>query len=124
MKLWKTMPTSWRIWRMSEPSSVTLSPSMVMEPESNRSNRLMERSSVLLPEPEGPMISTTSPFCTLRSTPPRAWRLPKVFTAFFISMNVATMSQPFFHDRHEAGEKEGHNQIDQRDDSVTFKIPK
>jgi len=124
LKLWKTMPTSSRMWRISALTSVTLSPSMEIEPESRRSRRLTERRRVLFPEPEGPMMSTTSPFRTLKSTPRRAWISPlKVFTAAFISMYVSTMPQLFFHDSDETREKERHHEVDEGDDGVALEIP-
>ena len=39
---------------------------MVMVPASYRSSRLMQRHNVDLPEPEGPMTTTTSPTPTVR----------------------------------------------------------
>ena len=40
-----------------------------MVPSSAWSKKLAQRSSVVLPEPEGPISETTSPLCTVRSTP-------------------------------------------------------
>src|SRR5208283_5899582 len=44
--------------------SPTAIPSTVIEPVSNRSSPLMHLTSVLLPEPEGPQTTTTSPRAT------------------------------------------------------------
>ncbi len=75
LKFWKTKPTCWRSWRMSpfcgprlRPASIVTSPTRIV-PLSGCSSRLMLRSRVVLPEPLGPMIATTSPFCTSRSIP-------------------------------------------------------
>jgi hypothetical protein len=60
LKLWKTIPTFER-WRASAlPSARSGSPSMVMVPESIGSSRLIVRQSIDLPDPEGPITTTTS----------------------------------------------------------------
>ena len=40
----------------------------------------MQRSSVVLPDPLGPMTHTTSPVLTSRSTPRNTWSVPKYFS--------------------------------------------
>jgi hypothetical protein len=52
------MPTSARSLARAAPSSGSFSPSMLIEPESIVSSRLMARQSVDLPEPLGPMTTT------------------------------------------------------------------
>ena len=66
LKDWNTIPTSSRIFRMSEARSVTRSSSIQISPEVRCSSRLMQRSIVLLPLPDGPMTRTTSPGRTFR----------------------------------------------------------
>ena len=58
------------MWRRS---SLRVMPSTVMLPFWKSSRALKVRMKVLLPEPEGPMITTTSPRLTVRSQPRRAW---------------------------------------------------
>ena len=48
-----------------------------MRPLSIGSSRLMQRQSVDLPEPDGPITTTTSPALTVRSTSLSAWTSPK-----------------------------------------------
>src|SRR6266852_7149269 len=57
---------------MSTREERTLTPSKVMEPREGSSRR--QRRSVLLPEPEGPMMNTSSWGRTRRSMPLRTWR--------------------------------------------------
>ena len=58
----------------SEPLSTASS--TTIWPDWMASSPLMERSSVLLPEPLRPMMATTWPLSTLRSTPLSTWLLP------------------------------------------------
>ena len=71
------MPTSARSWASSLPSSGSCLPSMVIVPDSMVSSRLIARQSVDLPEPEGPMTTTTSPLPTVRSMSCSTCRSPK-----------------------------------------------
>jgi len=66
---WNTMPTSARRPASSAPSTGTARPSISTLPPSGDSSRLMHRHSVDLPDPEGPMTTTTSPRPTSRSMP-------------------------------------------------------
>ena len=66
LKLWKTMPSSARICVSSRPSCGRGLPSMRISPESMVSRRLMVRHMVDLPEPDGPMTTSTSPRSTSR----------------------------------------------------------
>ena len=72
LKLWNTIATSARMrWSCfgsqarSMPSlaivSASVSPATSMDPAWGRSSRLMQRSSVLLPEPDDPITLITSP---------------------------------------------------------------
>src|SRR5689334_16158862 len=77
------MPTERRTSRRLDgwtftPAALTLPPSMVSRP-------LMQRSSVLLPEPERPMMATTSPSATSRSTPSSTVAGPKRLVSALIS---------------------------------------
>ena len=75
LNCWNTMPTSRRmscssvgILRRGPVEGPRAMPSTSIEPEPNRSSPLMQRISVDLPEPLAPMITTTSPLATDRST--------------------------------------------------------
>ena len=68
LKDWKTMPICARSAASSLPSCGMRSPPMRMSPLSIVSSRLTVRHSVDLPEPDGPMMITTSPRRTLRET--------------------------------------------------------
>ena len=72
-------------------SSVSSVPSTMMRPESCRSSWLIVLSSVDLPEPEGPMMTTTSPSLTDTSMSFSAMKSPKRFTTF----SIRTISFPF-----------------------------
>ena len=60
-------------------SRVSSTPSTRMRPPSCSSSRLMQRIIVDLPEPDGPMTTTTSCRATLRSMSRSAWNVPKNF---------------------------------------------
>ena len=57
----------------------TLKPLISIVPSSAGSRKLMVRRNVVLPEPEGPRMTTTSPFLTLMSTPLSTWFEPNDF---------------------------------------------
>ena len=59
------MPTSARSWASALPSAGSGSPSTVIAPESIGSSRLIVRHSVDLPDPDGPITTTTSPRSTV-----------------------------------------------------------
>src|SRR5207253_9652783 len=67
----------WRTRLMSTSSRVMSVPSTTTEPLVGSSSRLQQRSSVDLPEPEGPMMKTSSPWATARSMPFSTSRVPK-----------------------------------------------
>src|SRR5215216_2156497 len=69
LNAWKTIPTRCRIRFTSTPRAVISSPSMKTRPALTGSSRLIQRSSVDLPEPEAPIRPTTSCSSTSRSTP-------------------------------------------------------
>src|SRR3954466_7788606 len=66
---WNTMPTLRRSASLSSFGSFTSWPSTRIEPDSIGTSALTQRSSVDLPEPDGPMMQTTSPFITSIETP-------------------------------------------------------
>jgi hypothetical protein len=68
LKLWKTMPTSWRSPRNAAGSGagpassvprLASTPPMKTRPRWIASSRAMQRRSVLLPDPLGPMTTIT-----------------------------------------------------------------
>src|SRR6266540_564811 len=65
---WNTMPTSLRNRASARPSAGSGRPSNRMVPELIGSSRFMARHSVDLPDPDGPITTTTSPRSTVRST--------------------------------------------------------
>ena len=65
---WKTMPTSLRSRASALPSAGSGWPSKMIVPELIVSSRLIARHSVDLPEPDGPITTTTSPRSTVRFT--------------------------------------------------------
>ena len=69
LKLWNTMPTCWRSLRRSVPGSFTTVPSNATVPPWIGSRPFTQRSMVLLPEPERPMMAMISPFSTFSDTP-------------------------------------------------------
>ena len=86
LNCWNTMPSSERMPASSLPSCGSGLPSMRMSPESMVSRRLMVRHSVDLPEPEGPMMTSTSPLSTSRLMSLSTCRLPKCFSTWRSSM--------------------------------------
>ncbi len=79
LNCWKTMPTRWRTKSIpAVPLPVISSPSRTIRPLSGGESRLMQRSSVLFPEPLGPSTQTTSPRLTVSSTPSRTTSSPKL----------------------------------------------
>ena len=93
------MPRCWRsfsIWRRLAglPSGriATSSPPITILPPDGVSRKLMQRSMVDLPEPEPPMIATTSPSQALSDTPFSTSSVPKDF--FNPSMRMASGRGP------------------------------
>ena len=78
LNCWKTIPIRCRTAETSTPFAVISSPSKKMRPAWIGSSRLTQRSSVLLPLPLGPMITSTSPAATSRSIPSRTRLSPKL----------------------------------------------
>ena len=76
LKCWNTMPIFWRCRSIFTALPARSAPSKKMAPEVGCSSRFRLRSSVDLPEPEGPMIATTSPLRMSRLQSFRAWTAP------------------------------------------------
>ncbi len=76
LKLWKTIPTSARRCASALPSAGSGWPSRLIVPLSMVSSRLIARHSVLLPEPDGPITTTTSPRLIERLMSCRTCRSP------------------------------------------------
>ena len=78
LKPWNTMPMSSRSLLMLQRSAVRSWPWNQMWPASGVSSRLRQRRKVDLPEPEAPMMVTTSPGLTARSIPLSTSSEPKL----------------------------------------------
>src|SRR5215212_7044119 len=89
LNAWKTMPILRRTASMSTSGSVTSIPPTKTFPEVGSSRRLMQRSRVDLPDPDGPMTQTTSPPSTRTSMPRRTSRRPKYLWRSWTSMAAA-----------------------------------
>ncbi len=111
LKDWNTIPTSSLILRISEARSVTWSSSTQIWPELRFSSLLMQRSIVLLPLPDGPMTSTTSPVLTESVTFFRATMVPKFLQASMIRTLSDMPVHPFFHERDQTGKEERHHEV-------------
>src|SRR5258708_5523929 len=72
------MPILRRMALMSVARAIRSTPPSVMAPEVGSSSRLQQRSSVLLPDPDGPMMNTSSCGATLRSMPHSTSVAPKL----------------------------------------------
>ncbi len=102
LKLWNTMPSRVRIRSTCLASAGRVpcrprvirisSPPTRTSPESGVSSRLMQRRSVLLPEPDEPIIAITSPFWALSDTPLRTSSWPKRLCS---SMTTRAAAAPF-----------------------------
>ena len=94
LNCWNTMPTLERYSeRLSSPPQMSCPWNRIC-PSVGISSRLTQRSSVLLPEPEEPMMLITSPFSTERSMPRSTSCSPKVFLSPLISITDMRRSPP------------------------------
>ncbi|KAG1385606.1 hypothetical protein G6F60_014779 [Rhizopus arrhizus] len=75
-KLWNTMPMRWRTRRTSDLDSGNATPSSNTRPPSSFSSALVQRKSVDLPEPDGPIRHITSPLFTCSDTSANATKSP------------------------------------------------
>src|SRR4051794_25522306 len=109
------MPT----WRRSSRRLVarppTSMPSAVMLPDWYVSNPLIQRSRVLLPEPERPMMATTSPLAMSSETPFSTSLAPKLFLT---SRMLTSDIEPSFDFLRPPRQREAQAEIDQRDQRV------
>ncbi len=76
LKDWKTMPTSALTFPSAGPGSTRMPSTVIRLSGAKASRWLMQRISVDLPEPEGPMTQTTSPSAMSRSMPCRTVKVP------------------------------------------------
>ena len=80
LKCWNTMPIFCR-WRlMSTDLSARSTPSKMICPAVGSSSRFSDRSSVDLPEPEGPIMATTSPWLMSRLQSFSAFTVPRLYS--------------------------------------------
>ncbi len=93
LKDWKTMPTSLRRRASGRPSAGSGVPSNVIVPESIGSSRLIARHSVDLPEPDGPITTTTSPRATDRSTSCNTCSGPNHLFTFSRTINASPVTR-------------------------------
>src|ERR1700730_3595519 len=87
--------SGWRIRRAVAASILypTDWPPTRILPPSNGSRKLMQFNNVLLPDPDGPITTTTSPDATSRSIPRSTVWLPKLFTRLLISSSAVMRDQ-------------------------------
>src|SRR5262249_45666049 len=100
LKRWNTMPMRWRlrassrgVSRTALPSTKAVpigTPSTRTDPPSGASRWLMHRSSVVFPEPLGPMTMTIPPLATDRLTPSTAVKAPNRLTRPWTDRTVLT----------------------------------
>src|SRR3954471_21637915 len=120
LNCWNTMPT----WRRSSRRLVarppTSMPSAVMLPDWYVSSPLIQRSRVLLPEPERPMMATTSPLAMSSETPFSTSLAPKLFLTSRILTSDIEASFDFLRPPRQ---REAQAEIDQRDQRVDQERP-
>src|ERR1700730_6062485 len=87
------MPTSWRSWRSSVSLRLSLRPSISISPLSIASRPLMQRRSVLLPEPLRPMRATTVARSTASETSLSTLSEPKLLCT--ADKRTTDMESPF-----------------------------
>ncbi len=89
LKCWKTMPMCWRTLSRSTFGSVRSYSSTTTLPPVMSSSLFRQRRNVDLPEPDGPMTQTTSPWLMVVSMPLSTTRSPKDF--FRPSIRILTV---------------------------------
>ena len=72
--------------------SLTRAPPIRISPSVTSSSPAIMRSSVLLPQPDGPTSTTNSPFSIARSTPCSTETMPKFLRTFWISIDAIGIS--------------------------------
>src|SRR5471032_2158625 len=107
------------MWRRSARSrrgvGAYASPSNSIVPLSGRSSPLMQRSSVLFPEPLRPMIATTSPGSIDSDTSSSAWWLPNRLEMPF---NAKSGIDPPLQSLRQQRQRPSHHEIERRDDRI------
>src|SRR5208282_6087821 len=113
LKLWKTMPISRRSERRAARERCTGRPSKRISPRSGNSRPLMQRSSVVLPEPLRPMMATTSPLSIVSDTSSSATCAPKRLQ---MPLNAKIGIDAPFKGAAELRQRPAHREIQGRDD--------
>src|SRR5260221_4491173 len=128
LNCWNTMPTSARTALMSLLLWARRLPSTKISPPLGVSRWLMQRSTVDLPEPLGPMITVTCPLGTLRLTPSTARSGPNCLTRSLMTIMSLTGAAIFtparFQPFHAQRKQNGHAQIDKSQRVIRFWITK
>src|SRR5271154_3465978 len=109
------MPISRRSARRAAPELCTGRPSKRISPLSGTSRPLMQRSSVVLPEPLRPMMATTSPLSIVSDTSSSATCVPKRLQMPF---NAKIGIDAPFKSSAEEGERPAHGEVQCRDDRI------
>src|SRR5260221_14184503 len=109
------MLTRWRSRRRSVFGSLTVTPSTTMRPDWIGSSPLMQRRSVLLPEPERPMMAMISPRSTSSEMPSSTFSAPKCLVTSAISTSGM---KPPFQPAAPLGEREAEQEIEGSDRQV------
>src|SRR3954470_2378077 len=107
------MPTRCRSFFRSVCGSLTVTPSKTMRPPWIGSRPLMQRSIVLLTEPERPITAIMSPWRTASETWSSTVFWPKRFTT---SESSTSDMEPPLEDTAPLSQWEAHQEIDRRDD--------
>src|SRR5579872_225672 len=114
------MPTLRRRSRKSLREAATSMPSTKMLPLSKVSSPLMQRSRVLLPEPDLPMMATTAPRVISIETPFRTWTAPKLLRrSRMLTSDIVGPFEPMGEPR----QREAQCKIDRRDQRVDKERP-
>src|SRR3954471_1771287 len=109
------MPTRCRSWRRLVLGSLTVMPSTTMRPDCTGSRPFTQRSNVLLPEPERPMMAMISPGSTVSETSLSTTLLPKLLVMPEISTSGM---QPPLETPAQLREREADDEIEQRNEAV------
>src|SRR5947207_2023406 len=108
---WKTMPTRVRRAERLTPGCVSDSPRTMSSPSWIGSSAFTQRISVLLPDPDGPHTTTTSPAWTARVISRRTWSFPNHLVARLNSITASAIGVPILvgdvGDVGDAGDQQG-----------------
>src|SRR3982750_472857 len=114
-RLWNTMPMCRRASRSAAPPSGSGLPSKWIEPASILSRPLMQRRSVVLPEPERPITATTSPASTSSDTSSRTTFVPNCLRSL---ANAKSGIDPPFETQRQKRHRPAQCEVQKRDDRV------